>query len=134
MDSSQGPYEGEYDNSGPEKALDNDLSTSTHTDNNFVVKHWWKVQFDRRVFVDKVRVVNRQICCQGRANNADIITSVAIGNRFIETVCANLGILGVEKTLKCQQTADELKIVQPAGEAVMHLGEVYIYGNLCNDV
>ena len=60
MDSSQGPYEGEYDNSGPEKALDNDLSTSTHTDNNFVVKHWWKVQFDRRVFVDKVRVVNRQ--------------------------------------------------------------------------
>jgi len=102
-----------------------------HTHNDYNSEHWWKVQFDRRVFVKKVRVVNRS-CCHDRIDYADLVTIVVNGNSRTDTVCANVGVLGASNTFDCDKEADEFKIVQPVGKVAMNLAEVYIYGTACN--
>jgi len=128
--SSQEPYGPHNTGAGPEEALDDDTSTTTHTDTDATVRHWWKVQFDRRVFVKRVRIVHRD-CCYDRIEGSDLVTIIDNGyNRTIETICANVGSLGAEGTFECGKEADEFKIIQPLGRIAMHLGEVYIYGFL----
>jgi len=112
------------------QALDKDHKTFQH----FVADSaprpdWWKVVFNTTVFIAKVKIINRANCCRDRSNNLDIITTLSTRGQKLNSICANTGILGNEKTVDCYRLADEMTIYKNASMR-FNLGEVYLFGKV----
>ena len=63
--------------------------------------------------------------CQSRGNNIDVIATLVSGGQRQDTICANTGVLGDEKTLDCYRFADEMTL---SGSQIFNLVEIYILG------
>lgn len=115
-------------------ALDGNHGTHVTVENTATEtgKIFWKIVFNKRVFVHHIKIVNRNDdCCPQRGNNLDIQITVINSVFRMENICGNTGILGVEKTFDCNQYADEVKVF-PAGTAgIFHFADAYFYGISC---
>ena len=120
-------------------AFDDDDMTFNYQVKNNVMDIWWKAVFKRRVFVNSVKIINRKHSgYYFRSDNMNILTKLYYENSAYPqvTICANTGDLNAEKTLPCQQQADELEIFMPTGtssDGVMNIAEVKIFGYVVLD-
>ena len=111
-------------------ALDGNHNSIQHTYGTGI--HFWKVVFDKRIFIQRIKIVDRQDCCIGRDDNLDIKTTVINSGSRTERICANTGTLGGEKILDCNEYADELEIFRDFVSGTnINLAEVYFYGITC---
>jgi len=112
-------------------ALDGDHSTNQHTGNGGL-RPFWKVVFDRRIFIQRIRIVNRSDCCALRGNNLDIETTVVNSGVRLDKICANTGVLGPDKTMDCNEFADELTIFPGTYyDGYLSIADVYFYRESC---
>ena len=121
---------GDRPHNPPEDALDGDHTTFQHTGAGSGAR-FWKVVFDQRILIYRIKIVHRT-CCHERGHNLDIKTTVINSGSRVDTICANTGILDLEKTLDCNEYADELEVIRVDNPTwPLHLADVYIYGTTC---
>ena len=114
----------------PEDALDGDHNTIHHTSGSGI--HFLKFVFKKRIFIQKIKLVDRPNCCPERGDNLDIKTTVINSGSRTERICANTGTLGGEKILDCNEYADELEIFRDVQTLMnINLADVYFYGATC---
>jgi hypothetical protein len=86
---------------------------------------WWRVELPRDVRIDRIQIVNRKDCCQGRINNFDVIIAnsrgTAVDNFNFKDVKDVYNINGVNKIGRSVKIALN-------GKNFLHLGEVRVYG------
>ena len=113
-----------------ENALDGDHTTYQSTGSGSG-KRFWKVVFDQRILIYRIKIVPRA-CCSFRVDNLDVKTTVINSGSRVNTICANTGTLGDEKTLDCNEYADELILIRlTSSVGPLQIADVYIYGTTC---
>jgi len=116
----------------PRDALDGNHVTIQHTEGTGI--HFWKVVFDKRIYIRRIRIVHRLNCCPERGNDLSVKATVVNAGSRVERICARIDVLGLEKTVDCNEYADELEIFRDYSTALsINLADVYFYGKICFD-
>ena len=120
---------------GPEKAHDGDINTHIHSVFSNTALHWWRGDFNARIWIKSIRLVARQDCCEDRLDSYEIFavlsdakTGTSTKNLFATT--QDITMVNKEKRLNCNQIADGLILESPIGKngGLLNFGEIYIYG------
>jgi len=69
-----------------------------------------------------------------RGNDLSVKATVVNAGSRVERICARIDVLGLEKTVDCNEYADELEIFRDYSTALsINLADVYFYGKICFD-
>ena len=116
-----------YGNFLPNNAIDGNLLTFNHTQNDN--NSWWQVTLPRDIYINKINITNRHDCCQDRLTNFDVMildqNGTQIATKYYEVAGDSISWNNIN------QIGRIIK-VQLRQKNYLHMSEVNVYGNAVN--